>query len=106
MQSRIASTWSPTMPRTTPLAGAAIEAALNDLGDAARLGLKTPHVTACICTAVANIIASAQHGSTHQKNIMDDATNAGFTPEYWAAGVRVSFSGSGKANPSPGLSGK
>lgn len=50
------------------------------------------YMAASACTVVANLIAGAgPHGGSEQLRVMDAATKAGFTPEFYAGGIRVHF---------------
>lgn len=68
--------------------------------DMARSAANTPESAArmdmaniqnCACAVVVKLITRAAYGSGQQKAIMDEATKAGFSPEYWGGGIRVSF---------------
>ena len=58
---------------------------------------KVPYAVSGVATIVATLCAFAgPHGSTGQRNAMDAATKAGFTPEYYGDGIRVTFNPKGK----------
>jgi hypothetical protein len=80
--------------KTVTMHTAAIQAAFRELREAAHFALanKTPYAVSSICSAVANIIQGAgSYGGHPQKTLMDAATAAGFSPEFYAGGIRVGY---------------
>jgi hypothetical protein len=70
----------------------ALRVALVELKEACEFGKDTPYVISSVCTAVANMIAaSGPFGAAAQTNFMRLVEEVGFTPEFYGAGIRVSY---------------
>lgn len=68
----------------------------------ARNGADGNDVVSSACTAVATLIQGAgSYGGHPQKALMDAATSAGFTPEFYAGGIRVGYYPKPEPEPKP-----